>query len=188
MSGDGMFQAPASGRDRLPMIIWHSPQALFWIAAKCFRQSPNPESVLSAMTAILDFATRSDRVGMRARDLLANIRFGAAGDAEEMAPRIYIGRSGEAPALATSEYRGHRRLAEIENRSAEAEGRVLRQAALVQRLSLGDRDATLAVAFLQTMQTTLRLMHQHKSVLLRDLARSRASKYSSGSAHFSAFR
>jgi hypothetical protein len=30
---------------------------------------------------------------------------------------------------------------------------------------LGDRDATLAVAFLQTMETTLRLMHQHKSVL-----------------------
>jgi hypothetical protein len=119
------------------MIIWHSPQALFWIAAKCFRQSPNPESVLSAMTAILDFATRSDRVGMRARDLLANIRFGAAGDAEEMAPRIYIGRSGEAPALATSEYRGHRRLAEIENRIAEAEGRVLRQAALVPEAVLG---------------------------------------------------
>lgn len=56
------------------------------------------------MTAILDFATRSDRVGMRARDLLASIRFGAAGDAEEMARRIYIGRSGAALSSALSVY------------------------------------------------------------------------------------
>jgi hypothetical protein len=152
------------------MIVWHSPQTQFWIAARCFRRSPHPESIRSAMTAILDFSTRSDRLGVRARELLANIRFGTAGDAETPSQSVYIGQDGRS-SLRPSRFPGHSRTAQLDKRIAQAKRCLSRQAALVDKSSLSKCDATLAVALLQTMQATLQLMLQSKHVLLRDLDR-----------------
>lgn len=53
----------------------------------------------------------------------------------------------------------------------EARGRVCRQVELVLRFEKHGRDASVAKSMLQTMRDTLRLMEDHRAMIVRELAR-----------------
>jgi hypothetical protein len=53
----------------------------------------------------------------------------------------------------------------------EARGRVWRQMELVMRFEKHGHDASAAKSVLQTMRDTLRLMEDHRAMIIRELAR-----------------
>jgi len=158
------------------MIVWSSPHIRYWHAAQGVRRSSTAR-LRPAMAAILELGSRSDRIGRRARNLLANIRFGRELDAAERRPEhIYICRPGRTVTAARPmpESGGRLRLlAESEHRIAQAEGRIARQIELIEEIAATNpAGVSRAMALLSLMQASLRLMQEHKQHLLRDIQRS----------------
>src|SRR5262245_4048520 len=74
------------------MIIWSSPHIRYWYTAQDMRRS-SPAGRVRVMAAVLELGSRSDRIGRRARELLASIRFGPEVDSGESRPEhIHIYR------------------------------------------------------------------------------------------------
>ncbi len=62
------------------------------------------------------------------------------------------------------------RLAQANHHIAEAEGRLTRQVALIRQLTAAGYDTADAKRWLQTLEVTLKTMHEHRQLLLREVA------------------
>ena len=151
------------------MIVRNSPQKRYWRAIRDMRH-PTPATVGPALAAILELALRSDQVGRKARDLLANIRFGSENDPAKRRPGyIYL----SVPHVAARTSRRQRLLAESEWRILQGEARIARQIELVERLSaINPTRLRPAVDLLSSMGTSLQLMQECRRNILRDVMRS----------------
>lgn len=172
------FPRPGDPASEGAMIIWNTPQIMFWHTAKYLRHpSRDKGSLRSAMTALFDFAARSDLVGRRARDLLKNVRIGHEVDPSANRPEcIYISQhGGQSAHVHPVGSKQHDQLARMECQIADAERRIARQAILVGKLSSTLWDPAPAIDLLQTMQETLELMQQGKKMVLRDFERQKSA-------------
>ncbi|HYQ92251.1 MAG TPA: hypothetical protein VES89_09325 [Candidatus Competibacteraceae bacterium] len=60
-------------------------------------------------------------------------------------------------------------LAQANHHIAEAEGRLARQKQLIEELTADGHDTTNAKRMLQTLEATLKTMHAHRQLLLREV-------------------
>ena len=62
------------------------------------------------------------------------------------------------------------RLAQANHHIAEAEGRLAHQKKLIEELTAGSHDTTDAKRLLQNLEVTLKTIHEHRQLLLREVA------------------